>query len=234
MSHGTARPGRRAIAEWVLEQLYAEIFSGRLSAGTEVGEIEVSERFGVSRSPVREALRQLEFDGLVVEGARNGLRIVRSFTASDIAELYDVRAVLEALSFSRAASVIGDEQLAALDRIQVDMERAEQRALDGGIRDFGADITFHREVCRAAGLSRLERTLHGIWMETQALLRQMDSVGAYPGNPVEVKAAHQDHRDLLDALRARDPDLAQRRLVQHLKDRRDAFLDSVRGQGLIS
>jgi DNA-binding GntR family transcriptional regulator len=120
------RPGRRAVGEWALEQLYSDIFSGRLQAGAEVGEVELAERLQVSRSPIRDALRQLEFDGLVVPGARNGLRVVKSFGHQDIAELYDVRASLEALAFARAADLRTDQDLAVLAGIQQESEADEQ------------------------------------------------------------------------------------------------------------
>jgi DNA-binding GntR family transcriptional regulator len=227
VTEDVSRPGRRAVGEWALEQLYGDIFSGRLQAGAEVGEVELADRLQVSRSPIRDALRQLEFDGLVVPGARNGLRVVKSFGHQDIAELYDVRASLESLAFGRAAELRSDEDLAVLESIQHESEAVEQ-AVGTGRRGFDADIAFHREVCRIAAMPRLARTLDGILRETRALLRQLDTVGAYPGTPAEVKAALQDHRDLMAAIQARDPDRARQVLVQHLEDRRDALLASVR------
>lgn len=227
------RPQRRAVGQWVLEQLYSDIFSGRLPTGAEVGEIELSTRLGVSRSPVRDALRQLEFDGLVVEGAKNGLRVVRGFTTQDIAELYDVRAALEALAFEVAARSVTDEDLHRLQTINAEMDAAESASPAGDGRDYGHDVAFHREVCRITNMPRLRRTLDGILRETRALLRHVDLVGAYPDSPAEVKEAHQEHWDLLEKLRQRDPEGARSLLIRHLQDRRDTLLRSVSALGLM-
>lgn len=230
MAEETARPARRAVAEWVLDQVYEDIFSGRLAAGDEVGEVELSERLSVSRSPIRDALRQLEFDGLVVEGARNGLRVVRAFGASDIADLYDVRASLEGLAFVRASVTRTEVDLQTLHQIQERSEKAEQDAIRDGLRNFDSDISFHMEVCRIAAMPRLTRAVNGLLRETRALLRQLDAAGAYPGTTTEVGAAHQDHRELVELLRLGDPDRARTVLVRHLEDRRNALLGALRTQ----
>src|SRR6266536_2124354 len=100
----TAKPQRRALAEWAVERFYELIFTGALPAGTDLGEEEFSDRLGVSRATISSALRQLEVDGLATVAGANGRRVVSTFTIADIHDLYTVRAVLESHAAEEAAS----------------------------------------------------------------------------------------------------------------------------------
>lgn len=232
--HGSDRPGRRALAEWTLRRLYGAIFSGELQAGDVLIESDLTQRLGVSRSPLREALKQLEVDRLAVTSEVNGRRTVVAFEFDDCRELYEIRAVLERLSFATAASAISDAELAELRAIQERMdELLAARQREGRLwqpRDFALDFRFHELVCEVANLTRLQAILSPLWMQTWALIHQLDSAGIYPTD-AEIQAGYRDHHALLDALARRDSKGAAETVEAHIFARRDHFLEAMSEAG---
>src|SRR4051812_3903024 len=116
------RPQRRALAEWALEHFYDLIFTGALPAGTDLGEEEFSDRFGVSRAPISSALRQLEIDGLATVAAAKGRRVAPPSTIGDIGALSPARAVLESHAGERAAPNMRPADIDGLGALQREME----------------------------------------------------------------------------------------------------------------
>jgi len=224
------RPNRRALGAWTLRRLYELIFSGELSPGDLLVEAELTERLGVSRSPLRDALRQLELDRLVKPHEVNGKRVVVAFGVDDVAELYTVRAALEVLGFRTAAARISDAELEGLAQAQAAMEQAARDRGSWDPRDFEADFRFHEIVCLAARMPRLHAQLSTLWIQTWALLRQLHAQGIYP-DAGEDALAFRDHYALIEALRARDPDRAGRAVEQHLTERRDHLIAAVQRHG---
>ncbi|MGH2382785.1 MAG: GntR family transcriptional regulator [Candidatus Limnocylindria bacterium] len=226
----TAKPGRRALADWTVSRLYEMIFSGELQAGSPLGEVEITELLGVSRSPIRDALRQLEESGLVEVVPTSGRRVVRRFDVSDVYELYTIRVELESLSVRHAAERITASQIRHLEALLTAMNKAKTMAHKPAGRDFEADFRFHEAVCRASGLDRLHRILSGLWLQTRALLRHLDAAGIYP-TANELDQVVDDHAQVLNALRAHDAAAAERAISDHLRVRRDHLVEAVRARG---
>lgn len=215
------RPNRRAVSEWALERLYDLVFSGDLPAGAIIREEELTVQLRVSRSPIRESLRQLEADGLLSVDPATGRRRVARFGPDDVYELYTIRAGLEEISAAHAASEITADQLAELQRLQSQMDQTISDPLK---RDFATDIAFHRYICQASGLRRLNITLSPIWAQSRALLQHLYAVGCY-NDPDEDALACQDHGDIINALRQSDAQLAANLVRRHLHDRRDRLIN---------
>ena len=136
-----------------VEDLRALIFSGDLAAGTDHLESELAERLGMSRTPVREATRMLEAQGLLEVRPRRGVRIL-AISPADMREIYEVLTELESLAAFRVAKAgHGPEELASLAGSLDEMEAA----LDDGDRErwAAADTVFHDELVRLAGNSRI-------------------------------------------------------------------------------
>ena len=224
------RPGRRAIADWTLRKLYELIFSGELASGDVLVEASLTQRLGVSRSPLREALRQLELDRLVTPDEVNGRRIVTAFGIDDVAELYTVRAALESLAAGKAAARIGDADLAELRRLQGEMESAASEARPWEPRDFEHDFRFHELIARVSSMPRLQGQLSTLWIQTWALLQQLNAAGIYPDQTEDVMAFKQ-HHEIIAALEARDAELAAAAVEGHLTERRDHLIDAVQRHG---
>lgn len=216
------RPNRRAVSEWTLERLYDMIFSGQIAAGATVREEQLTARFGVSRSPVRESLRQLEIDGLLEVDRETGRRRVARFGLDDIYELYTIRAGLEEISASHAALRVTPDVLDELRALQSTMDQMIARPIPSQ-RDFAVDIAFHRLMCEASGLRRLAAALSPLWAQTRALLHHLHSVGRY-NDPTEDALAYRDHREIVAALARREPQHAAAAVRHHLHDRRDQLI----------
>jgi len=123
------------------------IITGELQDGEQVSEAFLAQRLGVSRAPVRDAMRMLIQEGLLVQ--QNGTTVVGSWTEQDIQQLYELRLYLEALAVRKAAVRMDTTAAAALGERVKAMRRA---AAAGQAHEFAAaDLAFHRAICQAAG-----------------------------------------------------------------------------------
>ncbi len=221
------KPDRRALAGWTLRRLYEGIFGGEFSPGQPLVEANLTELLGVSRQPIREALRELERDGLVVESKGNGQRTVVAFSREHIRELYGIRAALESVSFEFAATTITPQELAQLEAIQRQLEmNAGQRAKTHAPFDPTLDFRFHEIVCLSTGRRTLHAHLSTIWLQTWALLTQVDLAGTYP-NTEEVGASYADRRQLIACLQDGDAQTAATVALDHVRNRRDQLLSAI-------
>jgi DNA-binding GntR family transcriptional regulator len=197
----------------VYERLCDEIVSGRLAEGAPLIEAAIATRYGTSRTPVREALRRLEQDGLVERGDR-GLR-VRSRGPEEILEIYEVRILLEAAVARHAA-----ERGTRLDLLRISHAVDAQSAVDPGDPDAmaAANRTFHQAVWAASRNGTL----------IDLLTRVNSHVARYPAttltSPGRWEEALREHAELLRAIEAHDGDEAGRIAGQHMTEARDIRL----------
>ena len=184
----------------VLEQ---DIIMGRLAPDARIIEEDIAERFGVSRSPVRESIRLLERDGLIVRAERRGSR-VSPVSRRDLDEVYACRVALEGLAASEAAE---RHTAASLQPLQDGVARLRE-ALEGGdvAAYFHANVAFTEAVHRAADNATLRRLLGGIGK--QALRYRFL---AYRTAPELMSTSLEGNRGLVDAIRRRDKDAARLR-----------------------
>jgi DNA-binding GntR family transcriptional regulator len=207
-----ARPGGRlenlTLWERVHAHLREEILANRLPAGSELQETALAAELGVSRGPVREAIGRLATEGLVVVRPRRGA-VVRELSKDDFLEAYQVREALEATAARLATGRLGEEDLARLEQLTATMEEhAERGEVDAF---FEANAAFHAALVEASGNRRL-RDLYA------QLLGQMNR---YRRRSLALRGSlHQsvaEHRAILDALAARDPERAGRLMADHIR-----------------
>lgn len=200
---GPAR--RRGLADEVADSLRAAIFDGTYPPGTQLRETELSSALEVSRGPVREALMRLEGEGLLRSGWHRGAVVVE-LSAEDVAEIDSLRGALEHLAVLLAVERASEEDLDALARAADRMCRAEDA------HELAAlDIAFHDAVYTATGHRRLQEAWHTIRSQVHLFLvsRIGISVEGY------LATVPGEHRDLVDALRARDTEAALRLFADH-------------------
>ena len=215
------RPGRRAVSDWALIQLQELILSGQLAAGDSLGEVELTEMLGVSRSPTSAALRQLEERGLVDVSPTNGRRTVKRFGIPDIHELYTIRLALEPLGARLAAERISDAQIRHLRTILAEGHDAAQA--DDTVGRLAAEFRFHALICEASGITRLAQLLTNPWLQTRASLVQFEAEGTRPaGDEVGTPGSH---ALILEHLANRDPGASEAALAEHLRSVRDALVE---------
>ncbi|GAA4714963.1 GntR family transcriptional regulator [Pseudonocardia yuanmonensis] len=206
-----AVPLSQRTSEGVARVLREEIFSGNLQPGEPLPERALAESLGVSRTPVREALFTLQSEGLV-ELTPNRGATVRTITSQDIVQIYSLRAVLEAYAAGEAARTRTGADLDALVDAQAKLERV---GLSGTAGDQAlADLAFHKLISDATG-SRLLQTIMG---QVLAFTVSYRSRYSYPAERTAI--ATEQHRGILEALRAQDGPLAERLMREHVESSR--------------
>lgn len=207
-----ARP-QPGLGQHVLEHLRRMIILGQLPAGTHLVEARLSSTFDVSRGPVRDALRQLEVEGLV-QARRRGVFVV-GLTPEDVEELYSLRQLIEAEAVSRCvATGIPDDDVA--DRALARMRAAADA---GNSESFAeADLDFHTALYEASG----HRRLAALWQQYRPIFTTMLSLTN--AEDVDLHPALDDHAQLLERIRTRDRNGALRQLHDHIDGSRRRLL----------
>ncbi|GAA0940332.1 GntR family transcriptional regulator [Virgisporangium aurantiacum] len=207
-------PARRPdAADLQYARLRAEILDGTFPPGATLLETVLSERYGVSRTPMREALTRLAQDGLLVRSTR-GFQ-VRRYSPEDILEIYEARIALETTGAALAASRRTDFDLVRLTHLVDERRAATDRSTFGKLNN-----RWH-EALRAAA--------HNATITD--LLERLDSLlTLYPHRtpfPPSADRSAEEHAEILDAIRARDADGAQALMRDHLKHMRDLRIESL-------
>ena len=207
-------PGESPVAPGdVRERLRGMILRGELAPGSELSQPELSRRFSVSRTPLREALRQLEIEGLIVnEGLHRSLR-VSPLSMPDLDDLYSIRVPGEALALWLTVPVLRPAQLDALE--------AELDLIDAG--DGDAHRRFHAGLRVGAG-ERLRHQLDQLFEHAERYHR------AFIATPDRVFVARKlaEHRAILEACRTGDRVLARDLIVDHLSTTAIALMTAER------
>ncbi|MEU5761265.1 GntR family transcriptional regulator [Nocardia sp. NPDC047648] len=201
-------PGSRAT--YVQDVLRAEILSGAMPSGTPILQDAVAERLGVSITPVREALRNLESVGLVVYEPNFGAKVADLAAGGEMEELYLLRATIEGLAARLAATSACPDDLARLRDIHHELRSALDRG--DAARMAAASREFHARIARVGGRSIIARHLQWIWESHPIPLEQ--SVWS---NPKVAAEAVESHATLLTLLEAGDAEGAETHMVQQVR-----------------
>ncbi|MGB7086690.1 MAG: GntR family transcriptional regulator [Phormidesmis sp.] len=204
-------PRRRALHEQTYQLLRTCIFSGELAPGERLIETQLADKLQVSRTPIREAIRQLQQDGLVVAEPQGGARIV-TLSSEDARQLYDCRLALEQLSVSQACMQAKDDELQRLEWFCDQAEKADQlRRSDLSLfQRLEADHQFHRYIAKISGNGWLLVLLDQIFDKMMLLRIQTTRY-----NP-EVLEIRLEHRQVYEAIAQRRAEAAIAAIQAHL------------------
>ena len=212
----SASPRRRSGAQYVYEELLAQIQDMRLEPGRRLNEAELATSLGVSRTPLREALRLLLAEDLLDQLPTGGM-VVRRLSTRDAAELYAVRARIEALVTSAAAERAGP---ADVDRLTALLARNEALAgLPEGAMESGHAI--HVEIGRIADHAWASRVLAQIEGQLARYRRFSNA------SPERRSTALAEHRGIVESIAAADPVAAGARAEEHVLAAREATVDQL-------
>ena len=202
-----------ALGSHVLERLRRLIIVGELQPGTHLVESQLSETFDVSRGPIRDALRQLETEGLV-EPRRRGVFVI-GLTVQDIEELYSLRQLLEAEAVRSCMAGPAPSHATA----RAALERMKAAAAAGDSHAFAvADLAFHTSFYRSCGHRRLEN----VWQQYRPTFADMLSVTNAEDR--DLQPTCQDHIDLLALVTGGDETVALATLREHIDGSRRRML----------
>ncbi|MEU6658843.1 GntR family transcriptional regulator [Streptomyces sp. NPDC046821] len=196
------------LRDQVREVVRERIVEGGYPPGMRIVERDLAEELGVSRLPVREALRMLEREGFVSVVPRRGV-IVRELTPHDVDQLFDVREALEVLVVRRVTEGATKADLLRLRQV---LARARKAIANGNVAGIGqANGDFHDELIRIARNDLLADMLEPLQGRIHWLLRQHH-------DPAELVV---EHADLYEAIASGDPDRAAARAMRHVQVNRD-------------
>ncbi|MDY2959474.1 MAG: GntR family transcriptional regulator [Hornefia sp.] len=202
----------RPLREIVYEQLKLQILTGRIAPGTRMMEVELAEDLGVSRTPVREAIRKLEKEALVVIEPRRGA-YVSDISVKEMVDTLVVREDLEALAASLAAKRITKEELEGLEKKVTDYSEA---IASGDMEQIiRADESFHHRIVALSGNKALIQLFSSV-QELSLRFRYLyyEDFTRYENMPVE-------HKEILEAIRSGDSDAARIVSDNHVKKLKD-------------
>ena len=185
------------------------IVNYRIKPGEQLNELELIKKLGISRSPIREAFRLLEAEGFVVRHWGRGV-FVREVSASDVHELFPIRAALESLAAELAVSRLTEKELKDLGRIT---EKMEEAAKAGDTRVYAKlNFDFHKEIVKGARNNRLEEMIKNVgrqsmWFFFASLYFKKS-----------LNSAMTSHKGIYLALKKRDGKLAAKCIKNHIND----------------
>jgi DNA-binding GntR family transcriptional regulator len=208
VTDGTA-PDHGVASNRIADALRAAILDGSYGPGERIRQEDVAARSGASRIPVREALQMLQAEGLVTLVANSGAWVTR-LTLAECGELYQIRERLEPLLLRSSLPGLDDAVIGRLADLAGAMERS-----GGDVGAFlRADREFHLASYSAAVPGETSQIIGRMWNSTQHYRREFTKLAARQGG---LGATHLEHRLLLDCLRRKDADDAERVLVMHIR-----------------
>lgn len=191
------RTKNQPLATRVADQLTAWIVDGTLRPGARLNEIEIADKLGVSRIPVREAFRTLENSGLVIMVPYHGCH-VRDITPEMVTETYVLRKELECLALLHAAEKITPQEIAHLKKMQDGMEEYVQQSSINGWKLYHLNKDFHMSIYEASGMPRLALFIESLWNSIACLRIRRAFDQSYPD------VMRTEHRAYIHWLEQRD------------------------------
>lgn len=200
----------KTLAENVMNLLVTAIVKGELAPGTKISEPELARRYGISRGPLREAIRRLEGLRLVELKPHVGARVVQ-LSVKELIEIYRVREALEGMAARLAAVHMSQEEIDDL-RSLLDRHEESISQLDGqSYFQKEGDLDFHYRIVKGSNNAKMLELLGSDLYHLVRMYRYQFSVSS--SRPVR---ALKEHRQIVDAIEARDPELAEILMRRHI------------------
>lgn len=218
----------QSLVDVVTERLEGAIVGGDLPPGSKISEQALARSLGVSRGPLREAIRRLEGRKLVHRTPNIGVRIAQ-LSKNDLMDLLVVREALEGMACRAAAENMSDADIKALDSLLTAHSKHKTLRSGAGYYQEAEDFDFHFRIVKA---SRNDRLISMLCEDLYHLLRVYRYKSSTRVGRAE-KALH-EHREIVAALAQRDPDLAEARMREHIRNARvhvEAAMDAKEPDG---
>jgi len=189
------------LRERILETIRDAIIKGSLKPGEKVAEPELAERFGISRTPIREAFRQLESQGCLTVIPRKGA-VVTSFSQKDVEEFYAIKSILEGYAANRACENISNKEIEKLEAIN---NKLSLLAEGSDVKQFfKTHNDFHDLFIRAANNEKLYELINSLVGKFQRLRLASLSI------PGRMKISVEEHQKIIEAFRKKNPVVAEK------------------------
>lgn len=206
----TASNSPRTLADQTIERMQADIISGRLAPGTRVSEAMLAQRYGISRGPLREVIRCLAARKLLERTAHVGTRVTL-LEPERLIHIYYLREALEGMAARLAATTMTNQAITALDQLLDQHETQQDLQADRAYFQGEGDWDFHYRIVAGSRNPALQETLTN---EIYYLLRM--SRYHYSSQDKRPRQALTEHRQIVTAIRERDPELAEMLMRRHI------------------
>ncbi len=189
----------QTLRERIVDTIREAIINGILKPGTKISEPELAERFGISRTPIREALRQLESEGFITVIPRKGA-IVSKLSKKDVEDFYELKSILEGFAARKAVEKISDDDIEHMEHVNRQLEKLTKK---GDLRRvYELHNEFHDTFLKACGNDKL----YGI---VQNLVRQFQRFRMILSMPGKIEGSIEQHWEIIEAFKKRDADLVE-------------------------
>lgn len=206
-----------SIAGQIFEHLEQEILIGKYKRGEVLTELKLSEALGVSRTPIREALRRLEQEHLIEETSRGA--VVVGITEKDLEDIYEIRLNLEGLAAQRAAENATDEQLEAMREVIELQHYYADKNNDQADKIKDLDSQFHEMLYRFSGSEIFVQTL--LPLHKKLIKFRKASVTRH-GRAVQSAA---EHESIFEAIKSRDCEKAKELTLYHINKAKNNIMN---------
>lgn len=200
----------QTLSEQVFNELKDAIISGELDQGSKITEDGLAKQYGISRGPLREAIRRLEAIRLLVRIPRAGMRVV-TLTSEIMEEIYTVREALEGMSARLAATKMSDKDIESLSSLLDKHQNSIDKSQGTKYFQREGNLDFHYRIAKASNNQWLIDLLSSELYQLLRMCRQRS--GQTPARPSK---AIQEHRQIVEAIRERDAELAELLMRRHI------------------
>lgn len=208
----------------IFEELREDIMTCSLRPGEEVREGELAKKYGVSKSPIRDALQKLEFEGLVEIAPRRGHRVAQ-ISLSDAEDILELRAMLESGAVRKIAAEASNSQLSSLDKFRT----ADVHSVTA-FAEYNR--TFHRTLCEMSGNQRLSDTMSRLMENYDRLC--IVSLSTRRTEVEAMEAALADHLKVIDALQDRNGTAAAKLSARHIQRSRTQVMRGLESRQILA
>ena len=212
---------KHTLADDVRGKLISAIIDGELPQGSKISEVDLASRYGVSRGPLREAIRDLEGMNLVERRPHAGVKVI-SLGIDALMEIYTVREALEGMAARLAATEMTFDEIADLKTL---LSVHESKVLDTAGRVYchqQGDLDFHLHILKGSHNERLLRLMRDELYQPIMMYRRQSS-----RQPFRPARALEEHKRICDAIEARDPELAELLMRRHIQGSKEALKQSI-------
>lgn len=207
----------KPLRDVVFENLRTAILEGNLKAGQRLMEVQLAEQLGVSRTPIREAIRKLELEGLVVMLPRKGA-YVANMSFKDLIDVLEIRSSLEGLAASLAAERLREEDIAELERVAKEFETSVRETdIDNVLKK---DVEFHEKIFLMANNKKLYQLITSLWEQVHRF--RVTYVSNYDASLSLVD----EHNRILEAIKSGDCELAKKYATEHIELAEQFFMEN--------
>lgn len=210
----------QTLRESIAEAIRTSIMKGNLKPGHKISEPALASQFGISRTPVREAFRQLDTEGFLQVTPRRGARVAH-FTERDVREFYEIKAVMEGYAAKLATEHISEKEMDKMEQVNLQMEECYRK--QDYLRAFRLHNEFHEVFLKASGSEQLYQLIRMLVAKFQRFRILLTISGKSEGSFTQ-------HREIIQAFRARDAKRASELVAENAIFGKEVIIANILGE----